>query len=536
MYGCNFKSRKADLILHNAVALTCDGSPQHATPMAIAIVDGRIVATGAERAILNSYSAEEKIDLQQAVIYPGFIDAHTHFTGYALSLLNVDLVGTKSYQEVLDKVVDFSKSHPEGWITGRGWDQNDWSSSEYPTLEQLDKLFPDRPVAIRRIDGHALLANSSALRIAGMSNVRPIKGGEMLYLSDGSPSGVLIDGAADSLLSIIPPPDDRTKDEALIKAQYDLFALGLTTVVDAGLDVSDIKRIDSLQQSGDLLIRVVAMFSGTSPNLDSAFAIGPYRTDRLVAQSIKFYMDGSLGSRGAALLQPYSDRPSHSGFIFQDSITFLSNLRTAHDLGFQVATHCIGDSAVRNVLGFYNTVLQGPNDKRWRIEHAQVVHPSDLPLFSSASIIPSVQPTHATSDMYWAGERLGRNRIRHAYAYRDLQDVLGILPLGTDMPVEDIDPRKTFYAATIRKDSEGYPSEGYHLDQSLDREAALHGMTLWSAIANFQEDEVGSIEVGKWADFVILDRNLLTADPDKLLDAKILRTFIAGVQTFNTTE
>ncbi|PCJ82588.1 MAG: amidohydrolase [Bacteroidetes bacterium] len=538
VYGCNFKSRKADLILHNAVAITCDGQPLHATPMAIAIVDGRIVATGPERAILNSFRAEKKIDLQHAVIYPGFIDAHAHFTGYALSLLNVDLVGTKSYKEVLDRVVSFSENQGQtnSWITGRGWDENDWASSEYPTLIELDELFPDRPVAIRRIDGHALLANSAALRIAGMTSVRDIKGGEMLSLKDGSPSGVLIDGAADSLLSVIPTPNDSIKSAALIKAQYDLFAVGLTTVVDAGLDVSDIMRIDSLQRTGDLLIRVVAMSSGTSPNLEATFRQGPFRSDRLIAQSIKFYMDGSLGSRGAALLKPYSDRPSHSGFIFQDSSEFLSNLQTAYDLGFQVATHCIGDSAVRNVLGFYNQILDGPNDKRWRIEHAQVVHPSDLPLFTSASILPSVQPTHATSDMYWAGERLGRNRIRHAYAYRDLQDVLGILPLGTDMPIEDIDPRKTFYAATIRKDSKGYPSDGYHLDQSLDRESALYGMTLWSAIANFQEEEVGSIEVGKWADFVILDRNLLTAEPDKLLDAKILRTFVAGVQTYNSTK
>ena len=245
-------------------------------------------------------------------------------------------------------------------------------------------------------------------------------------------------------------------------------------------------------------------------------------------------MDGSLGSRGAALLEPYSDRQTHSGFIFQDSAEFRTTLDLANELGFQVATHCIGDSAVRNVLNLYNSVLGGQNDKRWRIEHAQVVSPSDLPLFTSASIIPSVQPTHATSDMYWAGKRLGRNRIRTAYAYRDLQDVLGLLPLGTDMPVEDIDPRKTFYAATIRKDSEGYPSEGYHIDQSISRESALYGMTLWAAIANFHEEEVGSIEVGKWADLVVMDRNLLTTAPDQILDTKILRTFVAGVQTYDS--
>ena len=532
---CNFKSQHADLILHNTVGLVCDGSPISTTKMAIAIEKGKIIAVGPERKILNAYSADEKIDLKQAVVYPGLIDAHAHFTGYALSKLEVDLVGAVSYDDVLSRLETFSQTHTSGWLTGRGWDQNKWTPSSYPTLTLLDDLFPTRPVAIRRIDGHALLANTAALRIAGMSEVRFIQGGEMISLEDGSPSGVLIDGAADSLLVFIPPHDGATKDAALIQAQHDLFALGLTTVVDAGLDVSEISRIDSLQRKGDLKIRVVAMASGTQPNLDAAFKKGPQRSDHLIAQSIKFYMDGSLGSRGAALLAPYSDRPSHSGFIFQDAVTFRANLDLAYERGFQVATHCIGDSAVRNVLNLYNDVLGGQNDKRWRIEHAQVVSPSDLPLFTSASIIPSVQPTHATSDMYWAGERLGRNRIRTAYTYRDLQNVIGILPLGTDMPVEDIDPRKTFYAATVRKDSDGFPSEGYHVDQSLTRESAIYGMTLWAAIANFHEAEVGSIEVGKWADFVVMDRNLLTIDPDQILGAKTLRTFVSGIQVYQSS-
>ena len=532
---CNFKSQHADLILHNTVGLVCDGSPIGSTKMAIAIEKGKIVAVGPERKILNAYSADEKIDLKQAVVYPGLIDAHAHFTGYALSKLEVDLVGSVSYDDVLSRLEAFSETHTSGWLTGRGWDQNKWSPSSYPTRTRLDELFPSRPVAIRRIDGHALLANSAALKIAGMSDLRLIQGGEMISLEDGTPSGVLIDGAADSLLLSIPPHDGVTKDAALLQAQHDLFALGLTTVVDAGLDVSEISRIDSLQKTGDLKIRVVAMASGTQPNLDAAFEKGPHRSDRLIAQSIKFYMDGSLGSRGAALLAPYSDRPSHSGFIFQDSAQFRANLNIAYARGFQVATHCIGDSAVRNVLNLYNAVLGGQNDKRWRIEHAQVVSPSDLPLFTSASIIPSVQPTHATSDMYWAGERLGRNRIRTAYTYRDLQKAIGILPLGTDMPVEDIDPRKTFYAATVRKDSEGFPAEGYHIDQSLTRESALYGMTLWAAIANFHDNEVGSIEVGKWADLVVMDRNLLTVKPDQILGAQTLRTFVSGVQVYKSS-
>jgi len=534
LLSCNFKSQKADLILHNAVALTCDGSLQQATPMAIAIADGLIVATGPERAILNSFTSKQKIDLQQAVIYPGFIDAHAHFTGYALSLLTVDLVGTTSYQDVLNRVELFALEHPSGWITGRGWDQTDWDTTTFPTRTYLDELFPTRPVAIRRIDGHALLANAAALRLAGLSTFRHIEGGEMLTFNDGSPTGVLIDGAADSLLTVIPKVQTDLKISALIEAEKHLFARGLTSIVDAGLEFADIQLIDSLHKSGTLSIRVVAMASGTRPNLDSTFKIGPYSTSRLFARSIKFYMDGSLGSRGAALLEPYTDRPSHSGFIFQNPDEFYQSLMKADELGFQVATHCIGDSAVRNVLKVYNEILGGQNDKRWRIEHAQVVNPKDLPLFTSASVIPSVQPTHATSDMYWAGERLGRNRVRHAYAYKDLEQALGLLPLGTDMPVEDIDPIKTFYAATVRKDSDGFPQEGYHKDQSLSRQSALHGMTLWAAIANFQDKSVGSIEVGKFADLVVLDRNLLTSSPESILDAKILRTFVSGIETYNS--
>jgi len=534
--ACNFKSEQADVIFHNAVVFTCDGlhdnTPKH---LAIAVKDGRIVAVGAEYAIRNTYRCDELVDLKQAVVYPGFIDAHAHFMGYALTLSKVNLVGTKSYDEVLSRLEAFAHSNPEGWLTGRGWDQNDWQTSTYPTLTELDQLFPIRPVAIRRIDGHALLANTAALKIAGLEIVRDFSGGEMLSLEDGSPSGILIDAAAEYLLKVIPDQDDADKRRAMIIAEKNLFAAGLTSVVDAGLDIADIRLIDSMHKSGELSIRIVAMASGTHPNLDSTFNMGPWRTDRLIAESIKFYMDGSLGSRGAALVESYSDRQDHTSFLFLDSADYCNALIRAKEDGFQVATHCIGDAANHGVLNYYHQVLGGVNDRRWRIEHAQVVNPEDLWMFGRASIIPSVQPTHATSDMYWAGERLGKSRIRHAYRYRDLMNTIGILPLGTDMPVENIDPLKTFYAATIRKDATGYPEEGYMMDQALDRSSALLGMTLWSAIANNNDSEVGSIEVGKWADLVVLDMNLLTAGPEDILSTRVLRTVVAGKTTFNAS-
>lgn len=537
--SCNYKSQTADVIFHNAQIIDCDGmGTEAATPGAIAVKDGRIVAIGPSQAIRNWFKADEVFDLKQAFIYPGFIDAHAHFLGYSLNKTKVDLVRTTSYKEVLERIVVFAESSnaPKdslGWITGRGWDQNDWEDLVYPTRHELDSLFPNRPVALRRIDGHALLANRRALELAGVFDILKtagahIEGGEIILLPDGSPSGVLIDGAADLILNKLPAPNAETKRRALIEAEKDLFAVGLTSVTDAGLDVSDIKLISDLHSSGDLKIRVIAMASGTQPNLDSTFAIGPWRTDRLVAESIKFYMDGALGSRGAALLEPYSDRPDFSGYLIQDSASYRTALSTAHDLGFQVCTHGIGDKAVRHILEEYNTVLGGTNDKRWRIEHSQVVTSEDLPLYASASIIPSIQPTHATSDMYWAGERLGKGRIRRAYRYEDLKNVLGMLPLGTDFPIEGIEPLKTFYAATIRKDSEGYPENGYYMDQALSRNSALLGMTVWASIANRTESETGSIEKGKWADFVVLDRNLLTTPEGQITNTQIIKTVVAG--------
>ncbi len=539
LLSCNYKSQTADVVFHNAQIIDCDGmDTEMAVSGGIAVKDGRIIAIGPSQAIRNSFKADEFIDLKQAFIYPGFIDAHSHFLGYALNKTKVDLVGTTSYKEVLDRIVAFTESNNASsdsldWIIGRGWDQNDWQYSSYPTRHELDSLFPNCPVAVRRIDGHALLANKKALELAGIFDLVQIEGsyiegGEIILFPDGTPSGVLVDEAANLVLDAIPDANPKTKRHALIEAQKDLFAAGLTSVTDAGLDVSDIKLISDLHSSGDLKIRVIAMASGTQPNLDSAFAKGPWRTDRLIAESIKFYMDGALGSRGAALLAPYSDRPDFSGYLIQDSASYRKALSTAYDLGFQVCTHGIGDKAVRHILNEYNAVLGGTNDKRWRIEHSQVVTTEDLPLYASASIIPSIQPTHATSDMYWAGERLGKGRIRRAYRYEDLKNILGMVPLGTDFPIESIEPLKTFYAATIRKDSEGYPENGYYMDQALSRNSALLGMTVWASIANRTEAETGSIEVGKWADFVVLDRNLLKVSEDQVLNSHIIKTVVAG--------
>lgn len=529
--GCQFSKQRVDLVIRNANVVCLDGAGTRA--QALAIHDGRIVALGKENEILNAFRGHEMHDLAGATLYPGLIDAHSHLLGYALNLGYVDLVGTSSWEEVVDRLRSAQPDVDEAWIRGRGWDQNDWPVQEFPDRDDLDRLFPNRPAVLQRIDGHAVVANREALAQTGLLDSPGVPGGEIMRRSDGAPTGVLIDGAADSLLARIPAPSASFKTQALIQAQENLLAAGLTTVTDAGLDVADIALLDSLHQTGELLLRVVAMANPTEANFEAMAQRGGWRTPRLVAQSFKFYMDGALGSRGAVLLQPYEDRPGHRGLLLQSLEEYEAQLVRIHALGFQAATHAIGDSAARLVLSAYERVLNGPNDRRWRMEHAQVIHPDDLPRFGASSIVPSVQPTHATSDMYWAGQRLGRGRIRRAYAYRDLMKQLGMLPLGTDFPVEDIDPRKTFLAAVTRQDADRYPEDGFHLDQALSPYECMLGMTLWAAMASHMEAEVGSIEVGKRADVVVVDRDWIPmANPHDVLTSNILATYLDGVRVY----
>ena len=516
-------------MVRNAHIVCLDGAGTQA--QAMAIHEGQIVALGKEHEILNAYRGETVEDVQGATVYPGLIDAHSHLLGYALNLAHTDLVGTTSWEEVLSKLQEEHTNSTTPWVRGRGWDQNDWSVPNFPDREALDELFPKRPVALQRIDGHAVIANRHALELTRLWESTSLPGGEILRRPDGMPTGVLIDGAADSLLARIPEPSATDKTQALRIAAENLVACGLTTVTDAGLDVDDIALLDSLHQTGDLKLRVVAMANPTEPNFQAMSERGGWDTPRLKAQSFKFYMDGALGSRGAALLEPYDDRPGHRGLLLQSLEEYEAQLRRIHADGFQAATHAIGDSAARLVLGAYERVLGGPNDHRWRVEHAQVIHPDDLNRFGQASIIPSVQPTHATSDMYWAGVRLGRGRIRRAYAYADLRDQLGMIPLGTDFPVEDVDPRKTFLAAVARQDAARYPEEGFHMDQALEPKEAMLGMTLWAALASRMDTLTGSLEVGKRADFVVTNRDWLKlSDPHDVLNAQIIMTFIDGEQ------
>lgn len=520
---------RADLLVYNATIYTVDSA--FSTAEAMLIRDGKILATGDTASLLRDYEVKERLDAGGKFIYPGLIDAHAHFVGYGQSLHTVNLVGTESWEAVLERVEAFAKNHPEGWITGRGWDQNDWAVKVFPTNEKLNEKFPDRPVLLTRIDGHAAMANQAALDLAGIRAGDTLTGGEIEEM-EGTLTGLLVDNAIDRVSVKIPPP---TKDQfraMLQDAEKACFAVGLTTIDDCGLPFEEVESIRQLQENGELKMRLYVMLSDTKSNYDYAAQKGMIKTDRLHVRSFKVYGDGALGSRGACLLEPYSDKAGHYGFLLSQPAHFDSVAAWISSKGWQMCTHAIGDSGNRTILNIYGKYLKEKNDLRWRIEHAQVVNTSDFPLFGKYSIIPSVQPTHATSDMYWAGDRLGAEREKGAYAYKTLLSQNGWIPLGTDFPVEDISPFKTFFAAVVRKDAKGYPNGGYQMENALSRQEALRGMTIWAARSNFEEKEKGSLEKGKWADFIILDRDLMTTEGAELLQTQVLQTWLGGEKVY----
>jgi predicted amidohydrolase YtcJ len=528
LFSCNQKE-KADLLVFNATIYTVDSS--FSTAEAMVVSGGKIIATGKKDELEKIYEAKEKLDAEGKFIYPGFIDAHAHFMGYAESLTRANLVGTTSWDDVLEKLKAFTTENKEGWLVGRGWDQNDWTVKEFPTNEKLNELFPDRPVLLVRIDGHAAIANNKALEVSGVKPGDKMTGGEV-EVKNGNLSGILIDNAIDVVSANISRNSEAQILKAVKQAEENCFAVGLTTIDDCGLSSASVEKIKKLHSSGELKMRLYVMLSDEKNNYDYLEKSGAIKTDRLNVRSFKVYGDGALGSRGACLLEPYSDKPGHLGFLLSNPEHFDSVAARIISKGFQMCTHAIGDSGNRTILNIYAKYLKGKNDLRWRIEHAQVVNKNDFNLFGENSIIPSVQPTHATSDMYWAGDRLGSERVKGAYAFKDLLKQNGWIPLGTDFPVEDISTFKTFYAAVVRKDAKGWPENGYQIENALSREETLRGMTIWAAKSNFEEHEKGSLEKGKFADFIILDKDIMKADEKELLNIKVIKTFLGGEKVY----
>lgn len=527
--ACKQKEYNADLLVKNAVVYTVDST--FTTADAFVVSGGKILAVGKADTLEQKYLAREVVDAGGKAIYPGFIDAHAHFYEYGLSLQEVKLTGSKSWAAILDTVKSYSLRNTDGWIIGNGWDQNIWANKQFPNKAKLDSLFPVRPVILSRIDGHAAIANQAALNIAGIKPGQAITGGKIETI-DGKLTGILIDNAVGIVTRKIPAPNEQVTQNALLDAQRNCFAVGLTTVDDCGLPYTMVSTIAALQHKGDLKMRMYVMLADQEENYDYLFKRGAYKTPGLNVRAFKVYADGALGSRGACLLKPYSDQKNWNGFLLSSQKHFEEVAAKIASKGFQMCTHAIGDSANRVILKIYADVLKGKNNKRWRIEHAQIISPDDIKYFGNDNIIPSVQPTHATSDMVWAAKRLGPERLKTGYAYKQLMKQNGWIPLGTDFPVENINPMYTFYAATERKDLNGSPARGFQMENALNRVEALRGMTTWAAKANFEEKEKGSIEPGKYADFVILDKDIMKVKGNELPNIKVIKTYINGVKVY----
>ncbi|HNV51451.1 MAG TPA: amidohydrolase family protein [Tenuifilaceae bacterium] len=526
------KREKVDLIVTNAKIYSVDSAFTVHSSMAIS--NGKIVAIGEKETIEKKYESTNTFDATGKYIYPGFIDPHCHFLGYGLGLPNAWLAGAKNWEEVVKRLVENQNRYSTEWVKGRGWNQNEWAVKQFPTNELLNKAFPDKPVYIVRIDGHAAIANQKALEIAGITAKTTINGGEIIKVN-GKPTGVLVDNAMELVRKCIPESTKEEKTNALINAQKNCFAVGLTGVHDAGLDTDEVFLVDSLQKSGSLKMRINAWLNPTKSNYETFVNKGVYQTDWLTVRSIKIYADGALGSRGALLLKPYSDDPKNIGIQVETTEKLDSVCKIASDAGYQVCTHCIGDAAVRLMIDIYSKYLDENNDKRWRIEHSQVVDPQDMPRYGKYNIIPSIQTTHATSDMDWANERLG-DRIKYAYAYQELLQQNGWLPNGSDFPIEHINPLYGFYSGVVRQHFNGEPKDGFQMENALTREQALRAMTIWAVKSAFEENIKGSLEVGKFADFVVLDFDLMNDSIKDVPYIKVQQTYINGEKVYDVNQ
>ena len=518
--GCNNKS--IDSVVINAKIYTVN--KDNFIAKSIAINDGKIIEVSNEN-LDYKYNTKEILDVKGKVILPGLIDSHCHFYNLGLDQQVVDLRGTNSFDEIIQRLKIYDLNNDSNVIIGRGWDQNDWEIKKFPLNLKLNKNFENKIVVLERIDGHAYIVNDYALELAGIDENTMVRGG-LVLLKNNKPTGVLIDAPMSMVDRILPDKTVKEKVNALKEAQEISFSYGLTTVDDAGLSPEIITIIDSLHKSDELKIKIYAMVSVSKENIEFFKNNGKIKTPRLNVRSFKIYGDGALGSRGAALKNPYCDDPHNYGFLRTslEDLKFYAN--EIANMDFQMNTHAIGDSTISILLKEYKKVLADIRDPRWRIEHSQVVDLNEFQFYDN-KILPSVQPTHATSDMYWAYDRLGK-RIEGAYAFKDLLQSSQRIALGTDFPVEKVNPFHTFYSSIERKDLDGFPKNGFQMENALTRTETLKGMTIWGAYFNFEENEKGSLEVGKSADFIILDRNIMEIDAGKIPNTQVLKTFIDG--------
>jgi hypothetical protein len=532
--ACGDTTGAADLIAYNGRIYTVDDSLPNAT--ALASAGGRLVYVGDSAGAMEFRGdVTQLVDLQGNTVIPGMVDAHAHLAGLGAALRNVDLVGTESYDSVIARVVARAGEVPAGtWILGRGWDQNDWPDTRFPSHEALSRAVPDHPVVLTRVDGHATLVNAAAMREADLTSASTDpEGGRIERLSDGSPSGVLVDRAMALVGRVIPPAPREELRASVLAAIAEANRWGLVGVHDAGVGREVIEVYEELAREGNYSLRNYVMIRGGDSTLAHYFERGPQEAlyeGRLWIRAIKISADGALGSRGAALIEPYSDESSHSGLLLVPPERIREVAVRALQNGFQLNVHAIGDRGNKVVLdAFEQALAEVPTtDHRFRVEHAQILRPDDVPRFAAMNVIPSMQASHQTSDMYWAEQRVGPERIKGAYAWRTLLNTGVIIPNGSDFPVEQVNPLISFHSSVTRQDAKNWPEGGWYPDEKMTREEALRSMTIWPAHAAFQEAVMGSLQAGKYADFVVLDRDIMSVPDTSLLGTRVLGTFIGG--------
>lgn len=538
--GCNrtapkLSSQKADLVLLNGKIVIVDKS--FSFSQAVAVKGDKILAVGSDKQIKSHIGPKtEVIELTGRCVVPGLIDAHGHLYKLGLLLRSMDVRGTTSFEQIAKMVADRAmQTKPGEWIIGRSWDQNDWAVKKMPTHELLSKAAPDHPVCLTRVDGHACIANKKAMELAGITkDTKEPSGGKILRDINGEPTGVFVDKAMGLVSGKIPKPSDEQIRKAIELASESCLAVGLTGMHDAGCGLDMVEHYKYLIGQGKLGIRINVMLSNLdydrAEDYEAKNMFDDFNNHQLRAKSVKLMIDGALGSRGAAMFEDYSDMAGNRGLLTDSYENVLRVARDGLRCGFQLCVHAIGDRGNRIVLDAFEQALkENPkSDHRFRIEHAQTVSPEDIPRFKRLGVIPSMQPTHATSDMYWAGDRVGPERVKGSYAWRKFLESGCVIPCGSDFPVEKNNPMLGIYAAVTRQDEKGWPEGGWRPEERMTRQEVIRGFTIWAAQAAFQEDVLGSIEIGKLADMVVLSKDITSIEPKEILTTKADHTIVAG--------
>ena len=500
---------------------------------ALLIKEDKILFVGDLQALPNE-EIHERIDCKGAFIYPGFIDPHGHFIDLGKSYFTANLYISKSFDEVIQICQDYNATNPARWILGRGWNQNNWEDKSLPNKKLLDELFPDTPVLLIRVDSHVGLINQKAIELTNVIQQKFIDGNEIAFKNDEA-TGIIYDKALYHVLDFV-KPDEATKIKYIQKATDICFSFGLTSIGDAFMTYEDFQAYKKLNENNELRMQIFGMFIPSDENKNYLKSAGVYQKNNLFINATKHFADGALGSRGAALIAPYDDAKDKTGMLLESEAYWETEAQFCIDNHLQMITHAIGDAANKRIFQLYKKYLQPNNQLRWRIEHLQMIDEEDLADLKTYAIVPSIQSTHGTSDYSWAVSRIGEERMKKSYRIKDILDTCSMFANGSDFPIEKPNPLRGFYASITRKDDHQQPENGFAPEQKIDRIAALKSMTIWAAYAQFEEQQKGSLEVGKNADFVILEKDIMNCDEAEILDVKVLQTFVKGKCVYSKVE